>query len=128
MSEDFTTCSHRCRRLCHAEEDCGLCTSGCELRCIHSQCPGKCGEQCVPCAEPCTWFCKHRGACIMPCGAPCNRLPCNLRCDRLLDCGHQCPSICGEVCPDKSFCQQCCTPEMRAKAVEYLEFTKYEDT
>ena len=64
----------------------------------------------------------------MPCGAPCDRLPCNLRCDRLLDCGHRCPSICGEVCPNKEFCQECCTSTFKERVVEYLEFSTYEHT
>jgi hypothetical protein len=124
--KDFTTCSHRCARTCHSDEDCGLCEKRCELRCIHSQCPGKCGENCVPCAERCTWSCEHHGSCKMPCGVPCDRLPCNLRCDRVLDCGHRCPSICGENCPSKDFCQECCTSEFKERVVDYLEFTTYQ--
>ncbi|KAG8158362.1 hypothetical protein KVR01_012123 [Diaporthe batatas] len=34
-----------------------------------------------------------------------------MRCLRLLDCGHQCPSLCGEACPDTKYCQTCCTEE-----------------
>jgi hypothetical protein len=26
----------------------------------------------------------------MPCGAPCDFIPCSRRCDKVLDCGHQC--------------------------------------
>src|SRR5271154_3858573 len=95
---------------------------------IHSQCSGKCGAQCVPCAEPCTWSCEHYGGCNMPCGAVCDRLPCDRRCERFLDCGHRCPSICGEVCPTKEFCQVCCTAELKENVVEYVEFSTYEET
>lgn len=42
----------------------------------------------------------------MPCSAPCDRLPCDVRCTRLLPCGHQCPGLCGEECP-ADICQQC---------------------
>jgi hypothetical protein len=42
----------------------------------------------------------------MPCAAPCDRLPCDKRCTKLLPCGHQCPSICGEDCP-VDYCQKC---------------------
>jgi hypothetical protein len=42
----------------------------------------------------------------MPCAAPCNRLLCDERCTKLLPCGHQCPSICGEDCP-VDYCQEC---------------------
>ena len=122
--KDFSTCSHRCRRRCHGD-DCGLCEEPCELRCVHSQCSGKCGEHCVPCAEPCTWKCEHLGQCNMPCGAPCDRLPCNKRCSRLLECGHQCPSVCGELCPPKEFCQECCSSELREAVVDCIGFDQY---
>jgi hypothetical protein len=42
----------------------------------------------------------------MPCAAPCNRLPCNERCKKMLDCGHRCPGIYGESCPER-YCQSC---------------------
>src|SRR5439155_14042426 len=85
--EQFKTCSHRCSRTCHSSEDpnCGSCDERCELGCIHSQCPGKCGRDCVPCTEPCEWKCIHMGKCNMPCGAPCDRLPCNDRCSQFLE-------------------------------------------
>jgi len=126
--KDFTNCSHRCTLLCHPNNDCGMCTQKCEFRCEHSRCSEKCGVHCVPCAEPCTWSCEHYGACDMPCGAPCDRLPCDHRCENLLECNHRCPSICGEVCPTKEFCQQCCAPEIKETTVEYLEFSTYEQT
>lgn len=28
---------------------------------------------------------------------PCDQLPCDERCTKILDCGHQCPSLCGET-------------------------------
>jgi hypothetical protein len=42
----------------------------------------------------------------MPCSALCDRLPCDIRCTKLLPCGHQCPGLCGEECP-ADICQQC---------------------
>ena len=42
----------------------------------------------------------------MPCAAPCNRLPCDKRCTNDLPCGHQCPGLCGEICPE-NHCQEC---------------------
>lgn len=44
----------------------------------------------------------------MPCSAPCNRLPCDHRCSRDLKCGHQCPGLCGETCPE-TLCHKCTT-------------------
>ena len=43
----------------------------------------------------------------MPCAAPCVRLPCNKRCSKDLPCGHPCPGICGERCPEE-LCHTCC--------------------
>jgi hypothetical protein len=124
-NKDYKVCTHRCSRRCH-DGDCGPCQHKCELRCVHSRCVGICGQDCAPCAEACTWSCKHLGRCIMPCGAPCSRLPCNYRCSGLLKCGHQCPSICGETCPEVDFCQQCCSPKVKDTVVDFLEYSTYE--
>lgn len=60
----------------------------------------------------------------MPCAAPCVRLPCNKRCSRNLSCGHQCPGICGEICPD-DFCHACGVKgDVR---VDFLEMKTYEE-
>ncbi|KAF1930727.1 uncharacterized protein M421DRAFT_99346 [Didymella exigua CBS 183.55] len=100
------TCNHNCGRTCHGGSDCGLCQQPCEVRCKHSGCKRKCFESCAPCVEQCVWSCEHQGGCTMPCSASCNRLPCDMRCTKLLDCGHQCPGLCGEDCPT-DICQQC---------------------
>lgn len=42
----------------------------------------------------------------MPCATPCDRLPCDLRYQLMLSCGCQCPSVCGEICPE-GYCQKC---------------------
>ena len=60
----------------------------------------------------------------MPCAAPCDRLPCDERCTRLLKCGHQCPSLCGEECPH-DYCQACCA--RKDNRVDLLEFKTYEE-
>jgi len=124
--KNHKACSHRCRRVCH-EGDCGSCSQQCQLQCVHSKCRRVCGEYCVPCAEQCTWQCEHMGRCEMPCGAPCDRLPCNKRCSQVLECGHQCPSICGEICPGKEYCQVCCSTDKREAEVEMIEMTTYEN-
>ncbi|KAF9905305.1 hypothetical protein EC991_001853 [Linnemannia zychae] len=56
----------------------------------------------------------------MPCGAPCDRLPCNKRCDKNLDCGHRCPSICGEACPGVKYCVECKDPEAMNMLVDLV--------
>lgn len=97
------------------------------MSCIHSQCKGVCGQYCVPCAEPCTWQCPHMDRCNMPCGAPCDRLPCNERCSLLLECGHRCPSLCGERCPLKEFCQECGSVDKMDAIVDFIECPTYKE-
>ena len=120
----FSTCHHMCPRPCHAGTECGNCQVACEVRCPHSKCTRGCGEPCAPCIEPCTWACPHQGPCTMPCAAPCTRLPCDKRCDRLLRCGHQCPSLCGEECPE-TYCHGCCGTEKHEARVDLFEFKTY---
>lgn len=118
----FGTCNHTCHKPCHDGKDCGPCLSPCEVRCQHSQCTLLCHEACAPCIEICTWSCEHQGSCTMPCSAPCNRLPCDQRCSKELPCGHQCPGLCGEICP-KRYCHKCA---MRQDArVDLLEMKTY---
>lgn len=62
----------------------------------------------------------------MPCSAPCERFPCDERCDKKLSCGHTCPSVCGETCPPVEFCQICCTEDRKEDTgVDMLEFSPY---
>ena len=121
----YSTCTHRCPRLCHSGSDCGICKSPCEVRCKHSKCNKPCHDPCAPCIQSCTWKCEHRDKCAMPCSAPCSRLPCDKRCDQKLACGHQCPGICGEDCPAIEYCQLCCNEDTKAQRVDMLEFRPY---
>lgn len=84
-------------------------------------------SKCSSCVEDCDWQCIHEGECSLVCGAPCDRLPCNLRCDKLLACGHRCPGICGEDCPDVSLCIECCSVEIKTNIVDIFEFNTYEE-
>jgi hypothetical protein len=60
----------------------------------------------------------------MPCAAPCDRLPCDERCTRILKCGHRCPSLCGEDCPN-NLCQDC--GEKGDARVDFLEWKTYSE-
>jgi hypothetical protein len=60
----------------------------------------------------------------MPCAAPCDRLPCDERCNKTLECGHQCPSLCGEDCPS-GLCQHC--GDKGDARVDLLEFKTYSE-
>ena len=116
----YTTCSHACSEVCHGEKPCRLCVEPCEVRCSHSRCSKKCHEPCIPCVENCSWSCSHRGACKLPCAVPCDLLPCSKRCTLPLSCGHQCPSICGEICPKVQHCQQCADKSVKDMMVDYI--------
>jgi len=122
----FNTCGHSCTKKCHVGIECGVCDKPCELRCTHSKCTKKCSEACTPCAAQCTWNCVHRGKCNMPCAAPCDILPCSKRCEENLLCGHRCPSVCGEQCPDIKFCQQCAKPEILETVVDMVCMETYQ--
>ncbi|GAB1319259.1 hypothetical protein MFIFM68171_09469 [Madurella fahalii] len=63
----------------------------------------------------------------MPCAAPCDWVPCSRRCSKILNCKHQCPSICGEACPDPKFCRACCSEDIKDTVVDFLEGLQYRD-
>jgi hypothetical protein len=108
------SCGHPCSSSCHSGKPCPPCCANCPVSCEHTRCGKSCNLPCAPCAEPCSWTCSHQGACSLPCGAPCDRLPCNLRCAKKLKCGHSCPGLCGETC-----LQGCCVhPQCRDKVVK----------
>lgn len=123
----FTTCNHECRGVCHGKEPCIPCSLPCEIRCSHSRCGKKCYESCTPCAEQCTWTCSHRERCTMPCAVPCDIIPCSKRCENNLRCGHQCPGVCGEACPEVNYCKECASPEILEKTVDFIMYDNYGD-
>ncbi|PTU24827.1 hypothetical protein P175DRAFT_0450803 [Aspergillus ochraceoroseus IBT 24754] len=116
----YNTCAHACVDKCHGDNPCPPCQSACDVQCGHSKCSQKCSDPCPPCAVPeCLSACAH-SACSMPCAAPCDHVPCSLRCTKTLVCGHQCPSICGELCPDQRFCQACGEDEIKETPVDFI--------
>ena len=117
------SCGHLCQKNCHFETECGECTFPCQNSCEHSKCEKKCSEICKPCIEPCSWHREHQGTCPSLCGAPCPRLPCNIRCEKKLSCGHQCMSVCGENC-DGRLCLDC-RPELGKQMVDYIRFETF---
>ena len=123
----YNTCSHTCQNYCHGDTSCGLCLQPCQVRCSHSICIKQCHEPCMPCAERCSWSCPHRGACELPCGVPCSLLPCSKRCSLILNCGHRCPSICGEICPDSRYCRECADKSIKEMMVDYIMGLTYAD-
>lgn len=123
----YTACPHICQSACHGEAKCPPCKQPCEVRCSHSRCSKPCHEPCAPCAEEdCSSHCPHT-SCSMPCAAPCDWIPCSKRCPSKLFCGHQCPSLCGETCPDTRYCQQCGSDDVLSTVVDYLLMGEYRE-
>ncbi|ORY69045.1 uncharacterized protein BCR38DRAFT_455826 [Pseudomassariella vexata] len=123
----YTTCPHSCKEPCHGEAKCPPCPRPCEVRCSHSKCSKLCHEPCAPCAEQtCASRCPHI-QCTMPCAAPCNWVPCSKRCEKVLSCGHQCPSLCGETCPDEKYCQICCVEDIKETEVDFIMGNQYHE-
>jgi AAA domain len=119
-------CGHQCASTCHGEEVCPKCTQPCQVwKCKHAVCKHICGEPCKPCQERCDWACEHQGSCMLVCGAPCTRLPCDIRCARNLTCGHRCPSVCGEACPEKTYCHICASEDKLSQTVDMIMFDEY---
>lgn len=123
----YSTCSHGCDSVCHGKNPCPPCISPCDVQCGHSRCPRRCSEPCAPCAvSECLSTCPH-SSCTMPCAAPCDHIPCSLRCERNLLCGHQCPSVCGEVCPSERFCQTCGSDDIKDTPVDFILGESYRE-
>ncbi|KAK0186426.1 hypothetical protein F5146DRAFT_1161311 [Armillaria mellea] len=121
--------SHKCERLLFCQHQCGLdcsqdhecntsCKRACRQRCSHHKCPKPCAEDCPPCAEPCDWICRHL-SCPVLCGSICARLPCDEPCRIILQCGHVCPSVCGEPCFQQK-CIECLSDEAKTDIVDFV--------
>ena len=98
-------CGHICSQKCSSE---CLCEKKCPNICDHGYCDLNCCEICMDCMENCKLGCKH-GKCKKKCGELCDRVPCDQRCDKKMECGHQCYGICGERCPDVC---RICNPDL----------------
>ncbi|GLA22038.1 hypothetical protein AnigIFM63326_000170 [Aspergillus niger] len=55
-------------------------------------------------------------------------IPCDLRCKKkITSCGHQCPGLCGERCPDSRLCRICGGPDILEQNVDLIELKPYKD-
>ncbi|PKC70238.1 hypothetical protein RhiirA1_502071 [Rhizophagus irregularis] len=113
-------CGHRCKQYCHKGE-CRPCNDKCVISCEHTKkvCNKNCLEPCAVCAEQCSWECEH-GKCDLSCGIPCDRLPCNERCDKKVKCGHKCAGICGETCPTHCANTNCVKEKIRNQVSDII--------
>lgn len=99
--KEYLVCGHKCKSLCG--EVCYPCNEKCKVKCTHSHCNEACGKPCVLCNEKCDRHCNH-GRCSKLCKEKCDYV-CNEKCNKKLECGHNCIGICGETCPKK--CRIC---------------------
>ncbi|CAG8486394.1 199_t:CDS:10, partial [Diversispora eburnea] len=120
-------CGHLCEEFCHLNKDCPGCKKKCNVNCKHSVCDKPCSYPCSVCAEECDWYCEHKGICGVSCGVPCNRLPCNEQCSKLLKCGHQCMGICGEECPPPKYCIICAPDDIKNSIVDLIMQTTFSE-
>jgi len=44
-----------------------------------------------------------------------------------LACGHQCPTVCGEDCPDQVFCQICGSESNKSRIIDMIEFSSFKE-
>jgi hypothetical protein len=123
----YITCSHSCKAPCHGDMPCPLYTESCEVSCNYSKCSKLCYKPCAPCAEDCAWSCPHRGRCPLLCAVPCDLLPCSERYANMLACGHQCPSICGEICLGVAYCQIYAYPKIKGMVVDFILLSTFEE-
>ncbi|KAH9251102.1 hypothetical protein BASA81_011001 [Batrachochytrium salamandrivorans] len=116
------SCSHPCAKNCGHLGPCPDCTNPCLTKCLHSECKKKCSEPCALCIAPkCLWECEHH-QCQLPCGVPCERPLCNEPCLKKLSCNHDCPSLCGEVCPlPRLGCLVCAEDKYKNAVVDFIE-------
>ncbi|KAH9170429.1 hypothetical protein EDB89DRAFT_1304426 [Lactarius sanguifluus] len=108
-------CQHLCGLACSSDHSCNpKCPQSCRQRCDHQKCQKECWEPCPPCMEPCEWCCPHH-----LCPVICSRVPCDKACEWRLECGHVCPSICGEPC-DKQTCVECLPEDRKVDIVDFI--------
>ena len=97
-------CGHQKQVECWEDPDKVFCKEQCPLtlKCGHP-CQGKCGEDCLPCHVEVE---KKMSCDLHSKKVPCSSEPliCDLDCDAVLPCGHQCPLGCGQKC-DPEKCQ-----------------------
>jgi len=110
-------CSHNCAAPCHSGP-CPPCYLPRKRSCRHGGCSQPCSTRYDPCVRPCDWSCPHFGSCTTMCCLPCDRIPCDEPCTKLLSCGHICSSLCGEKCA--TACSQCVSGRPPRKSQMFL--------
>ena len=106
-------CGHVCSQKCSSE---CLCDQKCPNICPHGYCDLQCCEICVDCKEDCSIGCEHE-KCKKACGDLCERKPCEERCNKKMECGHQCYGLCGERCPNVC---RICRPDLECFTEDFF--------
>ena len=136
--EEKLSCGHICSRRCstckttYGDGKTLKDHGGCRQRCsqLHEhwghQYRQIChfGSPCPPCSRECSFTCPHQ-ECDLRCAVPCKRKICSNRCNNILDCGHPCPSVCGEQCPTSKSCQLCAKEDIKNQEVEFMIGERY---
>ncbi|KAG0030883.1 hypothetical protein BGZ82_007221 [Podila clonocystis] len=143
-------CGHICPLQCHPDDKehrLVKCFQPCDRLhpiCQHA-CPKQCGEPCGDCTEfvgSMVLACSHilekprchqkKNPSTIVCRVKVTRkLPTcehEQRCDKNLNCGHQCPSVCGEICPPQKFCVECKDPETMGMQVDMIMMANLGET
>ncbi|KAG6104174.1 hypothetical protein E4U31_002197 [Claviceps sp. LM219 group G6] len=121
-SEDVTNEKYQCISRCGSHLACGHdCKDACcscnkrqdgeVLEANHGLCRQVCGRKHSTCRHSCTETCHGNGDDDGDKDCPA--------------CSKPCPSICGETCPDATYCQECASDEIKATCVDFLELKTY---
>ncbi|KAG6083616.1 hypothetical protein E4U16_003878 [Claviceps sp. LM84 group G4] len=121
-SEDVTSEEYQCTSRCESHLSCGHdCKDACwrcnkrkdgeVLETSHGLCRQVCGRKHSTCRHSCTETCHGNGDDDGDKDCPA--------------CSKPCPSICGETCPDATYCQECASDEIKATCVDFLEWKTY---
>ena len=118
--EGIRFCGHHILVPCQDVSDRHPGRKVCTSSCAHRKCGHDCSVNCLPCDRPCAWSCPHF-KCTKLCYEICDRPVCNVRCEKILACGHQCFGACGELC--LSVCPLC----QRKKFNKKLKYTTFSE-
>ncbi|KAG6087821.1 hypothetical protein E4U15_007340 [Claviceps sp. LM218 group G6] len=121
-SEDVTNEKYQCISRCGSHLACGHdCKDACcscnkrqdgeVLEANHGLCRQVCGRKHSTCRHSCTETCHGNGDDDGDKDCPA--------------CSKPCPSICGETCPDATYCQECASDDIKATCVDFLELKTY---
>ena len=96
-------CGHRCKKLCG--EYCGICIEKCEKRCKCGKtvCSRSCLERCDECPNKCSK--PNSGEFSRFYKEFCDRMPYQIKCQKSLNCGHNCCGLFEENC--SKICWKC---------------------